>query len=234
MPTYPTSPRSTFLTWANSHTQIFLDNDSDIGLSETEAIAFQTAYNNAQTAVNAQEAARNSFAAATNVANQKVADLRKSASITTRLIKTFADQTNNINVYDIAQIPPPADPSAVPPPGQPNNLTVELDATSGAITLRWKAVNPRGAQGTSYIVYRRLPADPQGEFQFVGVSGIKKFTDNTFTAGPDAVQYKVRGQRSDKAGPDSAIFTVSFGRNSQGQRTAFVSNGDQNAMKLAA
>ena len=43
MATYPTSPRSTFLTSANSHTHVFLDNDSDIDLSETEALAFQTA-----------------------------------------------------------------------------------------------------------------------------------------------------------------------------------------------
>ncbi len=234
MPSYPSSPRPAFLTWANAHTQIFIDNDSLVGLTEPEALAFQTAYNNAQTAVNAQESARLAFAAATNAANQKVADLRKSASVTTRLIKAFADQTNNPGVYDIAQIPPPADPSSIPAPGQPTNLAVELDATTGAITLRWKAVNPKGAAGTSYIVYRRLPADPQGQFQFVGATGVKKFTDNTFTAGPDAVQYFVRGQRSDKAGPDSAIFTVSFGRNSQGQQTAFVAEEGKNAMRLAA
>ncbi len=110
---------------------------------------------------------------------------------------------------------------------------MELDANSGAITLRWKASNPKGAAGTSYIIRRRLPADPAGQFVFAGVTGVKKYTDNDFNAGPDSVQYTVQGQRSDKAGPLSDIFTVSFGRNSQGQRTAFVTDENQQ-VRLAA
>ena len=234
MATYPTSPRLDFLNWAIEHGQVFDDQEANIGLTASQVAAFRAATTAAQatetTRGNAEAVAR----AATNDNNAAFAALKRQAATCVRSIKTFAENNNNPNVYSLAQIPPPADPSAVPPPGQPTNLTVDLDSTTGAITLRWKANNPKGAAGTSYIVRRRLPADPQGNFTFIGVTGVKKYTDNTFTAGPDAVQYTIQGQRSDKAGPESGIFTVSFGRNSQGQQTAFVANGQQNAMKLAA
>lgn len=234
MATYPTTPREDFLQWALAHAPIFLANDSEIGLTENQAMAFQTAANAAQAAQVAQTDAKDATKTATNIASVKFSDLRKQASTVIRNIKNFAENQDNPSVYDIAQIPPPADPSEIPPPAKPTGITVELDAANGAVTLKWKAANPKGAAGTSYIVYRRLPANPQGEFAFVGVTGVKKFTDNTFVAGPDAVQYRIQGQRSDKAGPLSDIFTVSFGRNAQGQQTAFVTSGEQQAMKLAA
>ena len=50
------------------------------------------------------------------------------------------------------------------------------------------------------------------EFTFVGVTGTKKFTDKTFFAGPDFVEYTVQGQRSDQSGPVSEVFVVNFGQ----------------------
>jgi hypothetical protein len=109
---------------------------------------------------------------------------------------------------------------------------VELDSATGAVKLSWKASNPSGTQGTSYIVRR---TDTTGEFVFVGVTGVKTFTDDTFFAGPDSVQYTVQGQRADSAGPVSAIFTINFGRSSGGLTIA--SAGEEAAVpsvKLAA
>ena len=75
-----------------------------------------------------------------------------------RLIRAFAESTAKPTVvYNLAQIPPPASPSPAPPPAQPTDLTVTLDASGGSLTLRWKAANPAGTSGTSYIIRRRPP-----------------------------------------------------------------------------
>lgn len=233
MATYPTTPRSAFLAWCQTHVPIFVEHDSEIGLTEPQALSFQTAYNNAAAATAAQDAAISAAKAATAAANDKVAILRNSASLMTRLIRTYATAHNNPGVYTMAQIPPPADPSEAPPPAKPIELSVELNNASGALTLRWKASNPVGTTGTSYIIRRKLPS--QSAFTFLGVSGEKRFVDNTFTAGPDSVQYTVQGQRADSAGPESDAFVINFGKTPSGQTTAFVANADgEQPMKLAA
>ncbi|MFN0012540.1 MAG: hypothetical protein ACKVS8_12950 [Phycisphaerales bacterium] len=233
MASYPTSPRADFLAWAINHAPVFDAQEGNIGLSAQQVAAFQSALTAAQGTSVAFDNAKDIVAATADQNTAAFAALKKQASTCVRNIKNFAEDTNNPNVYALAQIPPPADPSTIAPPAKPTGMTVELDPSNGAITLRWKASNPKGAAGTSYIVRRRLPADPAGQFQFIGVTGVKKYTDNDFTAGPDAVQYTIQGQRSDKAGPLSDIFTISFGRNSQGQQTAFVANENQQ-VRLAA
>ncbi|GMU84513.1 MAG: hypothetical protein AMXMBFR47_43820 [Planctomycetota bacterium] len=99
-------------------------------------------------------------------------------------------------------------------------MTVTLDASGGNITLRWKAANPTGTSGTSYIIRRRLPGE--SEFSFIGVFGKKEFIDDSLIAGPDSVQYTVQGQRADSSGPLSPIFTVNFGQAPGGGLTASV------------
>ncbi len=234
MGTFPTAPRAAFLAWAQTHAPVFVDNDSLIGLTEPQALSFQTAYNNAATAVQQQDAAISAAKAATTNANEKVGILRRSATLTTRMIRTFAENTNNPNVYAIAQIPPPADPGVAPPPAKPIDLSVELNNSSGALVLRWKASNPVGTSGTSYLVKRKLPT--QSAFIFLGITGEKKFVDESFTAGPDSVQYIVQGHRAGSEGPESNVFTVNFGKAPGGGLTATVTDegGGEQAMKLAA
>jgi hypothetical protein len=210
MGSYPVTPRSAFIAWCQAHVQTFLDNDSQIGLTEAEAVAFEAAVNNAAAAALAQEQARQAAQSATEAASQKLAALRRVTRVTVDTIKTFAQSTNNPNVYVLADLPAPGQATPVPPPGRPFDLQVALDATDGTLVLRWKANNPRGASGTSYIIRRRLPG--QGPFEFVGVTGSKKFFDTEFESGPDSVEYTVQGQRSGLSGPVSAIFVVNFGR----------------------
>ncbi len=231
MGTFPTAPRAAFMSWAQTHAPVFVDNDSLIGLTEPQALLFQTAYTNAATAVQQQEAAISAAKAATTNANDKVSLLRRSATLTTRMIRTFAENTNNPNVYAIAQIPPPAVPGTQPAPGKPFDFGVELNTASGALTLRWKANNPPGTSGTSYLIKRKLPGE--AAFGIVGLSGEKKFVDNTFTAGPDSVQYTVQGHRSDSVGLESDAFTINFGKTAAGQATASVLGATQ-PMRMAA
>ncbi|MFN0012769.1 MAG: hypothetical protein ACKVS8_14115 [Phycisphaerales bacterium] len=227
MSTYPTSPRADFLAWARTHAGVFVGSHTQIGLTEAQALAFQAAVDEAQAAVAERAAAIQAAMAATNNANLKVALLQRAASITVEMIRTFAQSSENPAVYPLAQIPAPATRSAAPPPAKPRALAVELNNASGTLTLKWKATNPASAQGTSYIIRRKLPG--QSAFVILGVSGVKRFVDESLPAGLTSVQYVVQGQRADLSGPESNPLVVNFGTSAG----ALVASGEQ-AMKLAA
>lgn len=206
---YPTSPRADFLSWANVHAPIFTARAAQIGLTAPQAAAFAAAVEAASAAESDRANAAQAAKTATQEATMKVSDLRRSASATVGLIKAFAQQTDNPEVYNLAEIPAPATPVPFPPPGLPTDLAVSLIPTTGQIELRWKCQNPTGTQGTAYIVRRRVA--PGSQFEFIGVTGEKRFVDSTFAAGPDRVEYTVQGQRADSAGPVSNIVVVNFG-----------------------
>ncbi|MFN0012073.1 MAG: hypothetical protein ACKVS8_10560 [Phycisphaerales bacterium] len=231
MTTYPTSPRSDFLTWAHAHVAVFDTQEGAIGISSQQAAAFQAATAAAASAHAAQAAAFNAYKASIAAADAAFADLRRSASLTTKVIRTFAQTSGNPGVYSLARIPPPATASVAPPPAKPARLSITLANASGALTLRWKAANPRGTNGTSYIIRRKLPGE--AAFTFVGVSGVKRFTDNTFPAGLASVQYVVQGQRADRAGEESDPLVVNFGTSAAGETGANVSSASQ-PMRMAA
>jgi hypothetical protein len=217
MGTYPVSPRADFLAWCQAHTLVFQSNAAAIGISAAQATTFKNLTTDTAAAANAQFIAKEAAKAATQTVNARFDDLAESAAEMVRSIRTFAENTGNPGVYAIAQIPPPAIPQPIPAPTQPTNLSATLEATSGDITLRWKATQPAGAAGTSYLIRRRLAG--QTEFAFVGVVGGKKFVDDTLIAGPDSVAYTVQAQRSDAAGPVSEILTINFGRAPGGSLT---------------
>ncbi|MBI5864618.1 MAG: fibronectin type III domain-containing protein [Planctomycetes bacterium] len=224
MGAYPTSPRAAFLQWCEAHAPVFTANAAAIGLTPAQATAFATATTAGAAALLAQEQARQAALVATQQAQTAFDTLRAGAGDTVRLIRAFAEsQTKPEVVYNTAQIPPPSPPSPAPPPAQPTDLTVTLDASGGNLTLRWKAANPTGTSGTSYIIRRRLPGE--SEFAFIGVSGKKEFVDDSLVAGPDSVQYTVQGQRADSSGPLSPTFTVNFGQAPGGGMMATVMAG---------
>lgn len=211
MGSFPESPRSDFLHWCQAHAPIFTAHATAIGMSSGQATKFADAVTKAADQTVAQETARVAAKTATERTSEAYGDLREKAADAIRTIRTFALNSSNPNtVYDTAQIPAPVPPSAMPPPGEPSDLRFELAPTTGELTLRWKCTNPPGANGTSYIIRRKLPGD--ADFSFLGVAGAKKFIDTTLIAGPDWVQYCVQGQRSGLSGPVSNALTINFGR----------------------
>lgn len=221
MATYPTSPRADFLQWCQSHQQVFVDNAATIGLTTEQAADFATETTAAVAADLAQASSKEAAKVATQTVNDAVDALQSSAGDVVRSIRAYAElQSDPNSVYNTAQIPPPATPTPAPPPAQPTDLVVTLEPASGDLTLTWKAANPTGTSGTSYLIRRRLPTE--SDFSFIGVSGKKKFVDTTLIAGPDSVQYTVQGQRGDSTGPISQIFVVTFGQTSDGSVSAYV------------
>lgn len=211
MATYPTSPRAAFLSWCEAHVDTFQTNAVTIGLTPAQATAFKSAVIAADGAQVAQEEAQQAAKAATTACTNAFDDLRASAAEMVRTIRTFAENTNNPNVYAVAQIPPPQAASTVPPPGTPSDFSVAL-LQNGAIELKWKCQNPSGASGTIYEV-RRGPAS--GPFAFIGATGTKTFTDATLPRTSTVVTYEITAVRSTQRG-NPATWNVMFGVGSGG------------------
>jgi hypothetical protein len=212
---FPTSPRETVLQFGLDHQDVWDTNHTAIGLSTAQVAAFKVAVSACQGAFTDQSKAKQAAKIATQGADDAYKGYKAKLAEMVRTIKTFAENSATpATVYNTAEIIAPAPPSPVPPPAQPSGVTVSLNASSGALELKWKASNPAGSSGTSYIIRRKLPGEPS--FSFLGVSGKKAFTDNTLVAGPDSVQYTIQGQRSDAAGPVSAVLTVTFGHPATG------------------
>ena len=117
-----------------------------------------------------------------------------------------------------------ATPSPRPAPGAPFGFKLSLE-TTGTLTFTWKCKNPKGAQSTTYNVFRRTTAT--GEYTFVGSTGEKKFVDATIPAGTASITYQVQAIRSTGAGP-WAQYNVNFGA---GGVTSAV---EETPMKVAA
>lgn len=205
-----------FLDWADLHAATWQSAPPQIGLTTAQATAFVNAATLARTRFNDQLAARQALDGATELQQDAVRDARRLASDLIGDIRDFAEeQPKPAEVYSAAGLPVPGAAVPLPPPGRPNSVTVAIEPASGAITLKWKVSNPQGASGTTYVVRRRVGSS--GEYAFVGISGVRTFTDDTFVAGPDSVQYIIQGQRGPSAGPISDPITINFGRQGPGR-----------------
>ena len=218
MPTVPTRTED-YINWAEQRAQTWQAAPASIGLSASQASAMVSAVLLARAKFMDRAKAATLAQIATNEQEQAVRDSRRLTSDLIRTIRGFAANSDNPDaIYNLAELPLPSSGSPMAPPGKPNNVTVGITPTTGAITLKWKVTNPPGASGTSYIVRRRV--GNVGDFVFVGVTGTKTFTDSTLLAGPDSVSYTIQGQRSDVAGPVSDILTINFGRMGPGVTNA--------------
>lgn len=232
MGSIPTSPRAAVLAWCQAHVDTFRTNAVNIGLTADQSLDFGLLTDTYASAFAAAEKARQEADALTDAANDAYRLMRRSMTNAVTDIRQYAeDQPNPQTVYTLAQVPARQDPSTAPPPGQPTNLSVSLVSTTGALELRWKSNNPPGTSGTSYIIRRRLPT--QNDFTFIGVTGERRFVDNTFVAGPDSVEYTVQGQRADSASPESEIFTIRFGRNGPGRSLSIEQTSESSSRKAA-
>ena len=219
MGNFPTSPRSAVLSFSQAHQLVWQDAGPNIGVSTAMNNEFKNAVNDYATLQQQADAAKFALETLNRQTATAYSAMRSKLGSMVRTITAYAeDQGDPAAVFARAQIPGPQPAGIAPPPAQPTNLNASIIASSGKIQLTWKAANPRGTSGTSYIIFRKLPS--QTAFSFLGVSGEKRFVDGTFLAGPDSVQYKVQGQRADSPGPESEVFTLNFGLPGPGEVNA--------------
>lgn len=198
--------RTELVTFCEQHVPVFTANAAAIGLTPAQVTAMDNLAKAARTKLTAQAAAKDAAKAATLQFYTAEDTLRDSIADLVRIIKTYAETTDNPNVYALAQIPPPSAPTQRPAPGQPTNIRVEL-LTGGAVAFTWKSTNASGG----YFVIRRRVAGTQDAFVIAGTSDRRSFTDTTIPAGGGPWEYAIQGFRTNVAGAESDHFILSLG-----------------------
>jgi hypothetical protein len=213
-----------------AHISPWTANAAGIGLMPASVTALSGLTTTARDKYNDAEAARQAAKAATLAFHDAVRAMHSGPGAGQDMIDTIrnhAETKDDPNVYVLAQIPPPADPSTAPPPGTPFEFRVGL-LQNGALELKWKCNNPSGTQGTIYEVKRTIGG---GSLNFVGATGVKLFTDDTLPSGSAPVTYQITAIRSTARG-NPAQFTVNFGIGGPGLTIASITEGGP--MKMAA
>ena len=205
------------IAWFQTRITLWTTNATAIGTTTTQVTDVQTKATAAAAALAAQETAQNAAKAATQALFDAMSALTNSGMTVIEQVRTKARSAGE-GVYPLANIPAPATPAPVGPPGTPNNFAAEL-SQDGSLELTWKCSNPVGCIGVVYQVWRRTT--PEGEFAYLGGAGEKKFVDATIPAGSSQLTYKIQAVRSSSIGP-WATFNVTFGTESNGTVTASV------------
>jgi hypothetical protein len=216
------------ITFYEAHIAKWTTRAAQIGLSSADCTALAALIEDARKAFDEQQVAMTASKSSTMTMQNAVRAMHALGAADIAKIKAFAEATDDPNVYPLADIPAPASPSPVGPPGTPTDFTVGLEQT-GAVTLRWKCPNPPGSVGTVYEVRRRV--GPAGSFGYLGSQGTRVFTDDTLPAGSTGVTYQITAIRSTSRGP-AAQFNVNFGVGGDGM--AFATVTPVGTVKIAA
>ena len=208
-----------------SKTTIWSTNAVAIGTTATAVTDLTTKVSTAQTKIAAALAAKEAAKNATADADLAVRDMAHAGAAIITQIRAKAAVTGD-SVYVLAQIPAPATPSPVPPPGTPVDFRAALNP-DGSLRLTWRCPNPAGAPGTIYQIARRLGAS--GAFVPLTSVGTRSLTDPTVPSATASVTYRITAVRSTAVGL-AAEFVVNFGTGATGEMFASVVS----APKLAA
>lgn len=193
------------IAWFQSREANWTTNAVAIGLSTSEMTTMSAKIAAAVDALAAQEAAKNAQKSATVALYEAANLLGDYGADLIKKIRAKAGQVGGDSVYVLADVPPPATPSPVGPPGTPSDFKAAL-TPDGALDLSWKCVNPSG--GTIYQVWRRLGLS--GDFDYLGGSGGREFTDTDLPAGTAIATYRIQAVRTTAFGV-AAQFIVNFG-----------------------
>lgn len=176
-----------------------------VGLNADEVAQLQELLSTSREARLRANEARLQAQAATLVLHVSMGRMNTAAAAAVKKIRAAA--ATDPSVYSSAVIVPPAPASKAPPPGKSTRFKATL-AQVGWLTLTWECNNPAGTQGTMYEVSRRVGL---GNFEHLGVVGVKEFTDTTLPreGAAQGVEYEVRAIRSTRAGA-AARYMVSF------------------------
>jgi hypothetical protein len=202
--------RRELLAFGLSHADGWQSNAQELGLANTQAALVKLNSGNTQAKQTSVETQREEVKAATRELSENYSDLRRSISEAVRTITTFAEnkptEKERLAVFNLANISPPAERRTNVPPNTATELKVSLDATTGALSLRWKATQP---SGVVYAVYRKTSTN--NTFVLAGVTGEKKFVDLGLPGSPNIVSYYVVATKGTLSSNPSATLEVRFG-----------------------
>jgi hypothetical protein len=200
------SSRAEMIAWFNERAPTWATDPTGIGLTAANVAELVGKINLAENSLSDAATTRTSALDATVVFHNDSDDLRGFGADLIKLIKAYAESTNDPNVYAAASVPPPAPPTPAGPPDMPTNLTAELLNPFG-LGLSWKG---SVSQGTFFGIWRRL--DAETEFTLVKTTKNKTFADTTFPAGTNTVDYYIAAIRDDFQ-VNSTTLSLQFGAN---------------------
>ena len=191
--------------WFEQRLAAWVANAEAIGLTpaqvtqlQSEIAAARVSYNSAQQARADSKSATVTFYANSDIMSEDGRDLIKT-------IKAYAETTGDPNVYALANVPPPAEPTPAGPPDTPTNVTGVINS-DGAVELKW---NGTLASRTFFEVLRKI----EGETTWTVIDsiGAKSFLDATVPFGTTSVQYRVRAKRGEFTSPANDPITIRLG-----------------------
>ena len=206
------------IAWFEAHAPVFVDNAAAIGITPTQASAFSALATAAAAAFDEAQAARAASKAATIEQDTAMRTCHTLASELVKTIRAYAEQTMNPNVYALAQIPPPADPTPIAPVN-PSNVRFDL-LNDGTLELKWDG---KTSGGTSYLIFRSLLPTPTSQptpLVQIGNSGERKFIDTTIPACTTSATYIIKALKGTTLTPGSSPATARFAPTPEGQGVA--------------
>jgi len=224
------SPRGPALNFALQHVEPFDEHALQVGLTTLQSDSYTAAVTKANDANQIVLNLKQQLKVAVADANAKFREMSRELTECVNRIDLFAaTQADPMVVYGLAELSPPNDPAQMAEPGTPESFTASLNP-SGSVRLAWKCKNPEGADGTVYIVRRKL--NNSSTWNQVAITGRKFFVDETIPSASGGAQYKVQAQRVNVLGEESAPFTLQFGIDGGGN-LSIVGSGDL-VLKAAA
>ena len=214
----PTTEQA-YIAFARQHLTIWEGNGGQppmIGLSSLQLQETSDAVDAAEAAYAAALAARDASKAATQAKDNALAALQAVIGGDIDTIDAFAKATKNPNVWVLAQIPAPKDPSERPAPPAPTDLRAVVDS-DGSVNLTFKVATGGGA---TYLVQRLItPLEgAPNAYEFLGFANDNKtFTDNAVPEGVKSVGYRVAARLA--TGPMSSwsqTLIIPFGSQDNG------------------
>lgn len=247
MPVLP-SKKVEEIQFGESHWPVWNVSPTSIGMSTQSVQAVKTAVMAARLAFDQANAARQAAKAATVGSDNAIRAMHELLAEAVQQIRLYAETTNNPNVYQLAQIPPPAAPTPALAPTKPVNIKLQLE-TDGGLTIQWKAAanspstpnQDDSTQGVQYSIYRRLPGE--SSLRLVGTAnpprrgGKRAFatwTDDDIPTGSNGITYAIQGTRGTLEGPMSDAFVVTLGMGGGGLTATMTPATGVNAVKMAA
>jgi hypothetical protein len=190
-----------------AHLALWTTNATAIGLTSAQVTAMSTATTAARTGFNGQQSAKAAAKAATANFHNLVRTMSDLSSDAIKAIKLKAAQTNDPNVFVLANIPAPSPPSPTPPPKPPTDLVADPNA-DGTISLRWQG---SVANATFFSVWRKLGSSTT--WTNVGSTALKTFVDAAVPTSPipASIVYAVRAQRGSIISDPSVQAEVVYG-----------------------
>lgn len=188
-----------------AHNPVWTAQATNIGVTATQMTSMGTLTKAARDAFNAQKAAQDAAKAATAAFYNKVRDMQSLGADLIKNIKTYAETKNDPNVYVLANIPAPAQPTPAGPPVAPTDLSAVMNS-DGTIKLTWKGTI---SQRQFFSIWRQLPSQTM-PLQ-IGAVAAKDFTDVTVPRGLTQVVYNVRAHRDSAVSTPTNNLIVYFG-----------------------